>query len=133
MTKLQQLTPVQETWLTALESGKYRQCQSQLREENEQGLESFCVLGLACEIFQSEFNLQKCELGFKDRTGKCWWQTAPHEIREHLQFAPDKILDVIELNDSGYSFQAIADSIRLRPEAFFLPPEPEDKSCSNSL
>ena len=127
MTTLQQLIPAQETWLTALESGKYRQGQSLCRQKDEQGRKMFSALGLACEIFQKEFNLQKYKRSVRDEMGKCCWMITPNAILDHLQIAPGKSLDLTKLNNSGYSFQAIADSIRLRPEAFFLPPEPEGK------
>lgn len=44
------LTPLQEKWLSALESGNYKQGQGKLRNKNGE----FCCLGVACEVLGLE-------------------------------------------------------------------------------
>lgn len=44
-------TAIQEEFLQALESGEYKQCRGKICKVTPQGDHSYCVLGVACEVY----------------------------------------------------------------------------------
>lgn len=47
-----------EVWLTALESGKFKQTAAQLHKIDEKGKHSFCCLGVACKVLAKEVGIE---------------------------------------------------------------------------
>lgn len=47
-----------EVWLSALESGKFKQTVAQLHKIDEKGKHSFCCLGVACKVFAKEVDIE---------------------------------------------------------------------------
>lgn len=100
--------------IEALESGKYEQCKNQLRYEN-----SYCCLGVACDlcgdiwklndqgdwVYNDNFIYMSEDVvnyyGFKFNNG--WFK------EKCLQLESDSLTS---LNDSGISFQEIAQVLR---------------------
>jgi hypothetical protein len=101
------MTPeLKQKWIDALRSGKYQQGRSALRTKDDR----FCCLGVLCDIV--------------DPSG---WEPPAAGIYAHLGHSglPDsKFLgdvcglyagaaaDLSKMNDSGYTFERIADNIR---------------------
>ncbi|MFM7008270.1 MAG: hypothetical protein ACKO0Z_02900 [Betaproteobacteria bacterium] len=54
-----------EVWLSALESGKFKQTTAQLHKIDEKGKHSFCCLGVACKVLGDEVGMES----FKDSHG----------------------------------------------------------------
>lgn len=117
------LTPIQEQWLQALESGNYKQGKRKLRSIGDE----YCCLGVACDLLQSPvFEGKDCyvycgsmgemteykKLGLRDKVGsfvKCFkMPTGRH------------CFSLAGCNDFGMSFVEIAAYIRANPENVFV-------------
>jgi len=111
-------------WVEALRSGKYQQAQGQLRE----GVNSFCCLGVACEI--SGLDMWKGEavpfyLGDN--------RMLPGPVRDWLglngklgSYGPAKQrLYLADHNDAGMPFPQIADIIASEPPGLIAEPLPQ--------
>lgn len=92
------MTPeFKKEWIAALRSGKYSQTKGTLRDQ-----EGFCCLGVAYDL-----------------TGRDWRETSvgTHETDENneTEFDPGipytKVDKLTDLNDTGHSFEEIADYI----------------------
>lgn len=122
MTKKQELGPRQREWVEALRSGKWRQAKGVLKNGD-----SFCCLGVACEI-----------------SGLGEWKVPEEEDREKYLGAatvlPEEVMDFFSFkdefgshenldssltrdNDSGKSFSEIADIIEENAEELFNEPK----------
>jgi len=126
MTKL---TKFQEEWLTALESGKYKQITNALRKE-----EGFCCLGVACQL-HSERNKGG---GWMDHGDDAYTYLGsessllPSIIKEELNlhsisgFPENSIrkVSLVSLNDDEKkTFPEIAAIIRANPDNYFYKEE----------
>lgn len=121
-----ELGPIQKKWVEALRSGKYKQANGYLRDNED----CFCCLGVACDVLGLEpvldgnlylYNNDDQALDEKifvklglfgstgDPNGKLEWNEEEDEF-----FAP-----LSELNDCGSSFNEIADLLETHPEVYF--------------
>lgn len=108
----QPLTPEQETWITALESGNYKQGFGVLHQISDN---SFCVLGVACDLFKKEaptkcLNFYQYELEYK---------FLPDRIHKLLKLTRRSQLLLAKLNDRGSSLSALAKELRTHPDKYF--------------
>lgn len=131
------LTPEQEQWLTALESGEYKQGEQELRSKDD----CFCCLGVACELFIP--NTRKTTTRGRTMEGEpnvvnFYGEeenaaSAPREIKKllHLQnrygatkgkhvLAGSVHDSLVSMNDNGATFKEIAAFIRANPEKVFV-------------
>jgi hypothetical protein len=106
-------------WCKALRSGKYKQDQGAL-----QSYDGFCCLGVATKVFVP-FHLQnrhKQEYSSNTFLAGCWADEQPHapewlkQINDDFEIKTGVSLSTLNdgndnLNNSGYSFNEIADLI----------------------
>jgi hypothetical protein len=121
------LTPNQEAWLKALESGEFNQTNGLLDDGNG----CYCCLGVAAKVS-----------GLCEEYGKIPGAslTGHPKVMDWLRLregygSPNKydhvkgVVSLTSLNDSHHlSFKEIAQIIRANPEAYFVPPEPNPGS-----
>ncbi|MDE1971074.1 MAG: hypothetical protein KGI50_05900 [Patescibacteria group bacterium] len=110
------LTETQEKWLQALESGKYEQTVTCLR--NDRG---FCCLGVFCEIE----GCQKSQDGGYVVNGVRYNSRLPDELTAKLGLKNDIgsitiTVSLTSMNDNGMSFKDIATFCRKNPEKVFI-------------
>lgn len=89
-----------KTWVEALESGEYEQCQDKLSDG-----EGFCCLGVYAKINNIPF-----EVFEGDRLEDQANEMAYSKIEKHMSKKVNK--SGLEMNDMGYSFKEIAQMIR---------------------
>jgi hypothetical protein len=101
----------------ALRSGLYEQTVETLQDEI-----GFCCLGVMCMVYEKETGI-KLE---RDRKGFIYGEDLSHQegVREWagLQHSDGESKDkssLIQLNDEGHTFAAIADFIESEPEGLF--------------
>jgi hypothetical protein len=103
---------VKKKWATALRSGKYRQTFTRLRNGNK-----FCCLGVLCDLYQkaypqtSEWQLAMRGVLFVDAVGCASDSNCPMGVRDWADLTKREQGSLINLNDSGQSFEEIADYI----------------------
>lgn len=117
--------------VAALRSGEFEQAQHALREDD-----SFCCLGVACELYrrehpdegdwiENETIYEECRvlphrvqrwLGFTYKDGQFYSDTLPHTWSDGLYSGGTTLAD---LNDSGCSFEGIANTIESEPDGLF--------------
>lgn len=104
------LTEKQKKWIEALRSGKYKQGRGFLKKDN-----CFCCLGVACEIFKEELNLE-----VTDDEYDCSNDYLPLKVVKFLNLVSDSGANVdpnidmtlVMLNDDmGMSFEEIANEL----------------------
>ena len=114
MTKL---TKAQERWLTALESGEYKQTRDLLRDDN-----GFCCLGVACDlsglgtwtpVLRRDEHVFATEDRERSTTGLL------PAVREWLSIASDGEGALADMNDDGKTFAEIAKWIRENADEVF--------------
>ena len=129
------LGPNQEKWLSALESGEYKQTKSALARESKNGKRSFCCLGVACDVSQkSEWEESSFKANGKYKgpfliTYINETESLPASVMRWLSMKDDegRFSDgpgsgsscLTEMNDKGASFKKIAKFIRANPTLFF--------------
>ena len=119
------LGPRQQRWVEALRSGSYTQGQEALHAGN-----AFCCLGVACDVFKDELSLSvKSEDGIVHYDGQAL--VLPTAVKEHLHLAHKSgipkskkgytslSMQLSALNDSGASFEEIADTIEQYADEYF--------------
>lgn len=118
---VKQVTPME--WIEALESGRYKQCRTYLREGN-----CFCALGVLLDIAGVEWCQESYKsnvYGIKDKYGTVIVGLPPDETYEAigmLGFIADDgcpvDICVSNMNDNGDTFETIAKDLRgmLEPE-----------------
>lgn len=123
MADKQPLGPNQLAWIEALESGKYKQGQGAMRDDD-----AHCCLAVGCVVANIpaiQFPSGRWAFGAAQDSG-----TAPIELVEHLSLHGDcgdtkpvsgKALTL--LNDHGKSFAEIAAIIRSDPSVYFKEPK----------
>lgn len=121
------LTELQEKWLTALESGHYKQGKGSLRKND-----AYCCLGVACEVcgivptkidtHYYSYDLEQLELPQKAKnllnirhTEGCFTKAIVVNGRTWKRLT--------NMNDNNMSFKDIAATIRANPEKVFNPIE----------
>ena len=132
-----QLTPLQEKWLQALESGDYQQTTGHLcayqdadgitaepgsDEEMSNPPNSFCCLGVACEIAENEMLIDRYDprLNFPPEKVVEIFGFLPSHSR--LSLGEQKGTSALaRLNDiEGLTFPQIAAKVRQSPETYFV-------------
>ena len=135
----------QTDWIEALESGRYSQTHTRLRDED-----GFCCLGLACDRYDAHewHEINPGEWAFVDPAEEDLRATEelPHRVQDRLemwsstgQFSllripaddPDFVrirdrsgsnagdCNLAQLNDGGWTFAEIAALVRRHPRLFF--------------
>lgn len=110
---------VKAKWLTALRSGVYRQSQGSLRNERNE----YCCLGVLCEL-ASQADVIPLPILISDRTHYAYngseaylpdavmgWAGLDKSPEVPAINSNNEPLELAYLNDSGYSFERIADLI----------------------
>lgn len=132
------LGPNQLKWIKALRSGKYKQTEGSLGEETEDNGNSYCCLGVACEIagykplkIENRFYYDKTT---RDDEESLLPQKAVKKYgfynneggikEEYLSISIDSVgtLSLAGLNDGGWTFDEIADLVERNPRAVFQEP-----------
>jgi len=107
-----------EEWVEALRSGQYEQGVHHLRNKDE----TYCCLGVVCDLFKEEvggewkeednmrnnytFNIPKSKISYYGD------EYMPDTVVKYLGLDEDFLNDTLtEMNDSGRSFEEIADKI----------------------
>jgi hypothetical protein len=117
--------------VTALRSRQYVQGKDRLRVSTQNGIDAFCCLGVACDVFDAD--------RWTERYRQPWYGNAdpylPHDVA--TAFGWDQRASVCiegrhkrwvclaELNDSGLTFEQIADVIEAGYVNSPEPPEPD--------
>lgn len=108
-------------WVAALRSGDYKQGQNYLCRDD-----CYCCFGVACELFlESGGDLEKDSTkrvkSYKNLTG-----TLPRDVQNWLGLQTQRGIysslgnSLEALNDSGFSFNQIADIIEQESEGLFV-------------
>lgn len=146
---MQKLTPAQEEWLQALESGKYKQGTMRLKRLDENGNPSYCCLGVACELYLEKFpksfktqtidDIPEIGISVKFDNEKV---ALPDDVLEHLnlrQVMGETLPYILKsslwrMNDGAGTerkdFCTIAKIIRENPERYFTTPPSESEEQS---
>lgn len=137
------LTPLQEQWLQALESGEYKQCKGWLFKDD-----AYCCLGVAEIVCGRTFTF--CGLDIKDKYRKLYHEKlvmlgedferlglntatgylghSSEPFYAELQkagYTGDPQYSLASYNDAGVTFKQLAQAIRAYPEAVFKPTNTE--------
>ena len=99
---------VKEQWLKALRSGEYKQTRTQLKLDSF-GRVSYCCLGVLCDIsgVNSWYGVYYGSEGF----------FLPGEVADWAELTPmerEAMASFATLNDTGSTFEEIADAIETR-------------------
>jgi len=122
-TTKQAMGPNQTKWLAELRSGKYLQGDTDLRSKDDE----YCCLGIACELFEVPRNLSQSGERYEYDGHSA---TAPSEVVAALALyselgssQPRDIDSLAGLNDSGKTFEEIADLVEKDPSQYFREPK----------
>lgn len=120
-------------WIKALRSGKYKQGRQALCREDVSG-NRYCCLGVLCDVFNIPFELKTMHMNGADRIygpkngSKDWAALSSPSIRNLVGLSNESGFfknrngtseTLANLNDSGFSFEKIADIIESEPEGLF--------------
>ena len=110
----------QKRWVAALRSGEYKQCRNTLCKIDKDGNRSYCCLGVANVLF----NLNSADLHNLNNTAHKEVFGLGNSIGGTRYFGSIKYKDNVynclaQANDSGLSFDDIANIIEANPELFF--------------
>lgn len=137
------LTPNQEKWLKALESGEFKQTTKVLENTGVAGHLGFCCLGVACVVAEREGVPVERHMSLSEKVLKGVDLTAQPLVRQWLGLNTHngfpttlRILDanklcLVNLNDNGKSFKEIAQIVRANPEHYFVTLEPVDRGSDD--
>lgn len=118
------MTPeeAQQLWVDALRSGEWQQTQALLRTD-----EGYCCLGVACELaLRNGVPVSRRKVGDRWEYGEMDI-VLPPIVQTWLGLASPEgnyeedgeVFTLAERNDSGWSFDRIADIIEGRPQGLF--------------
>ena len=113
MTKL---TEAQERWVTALESGEYKQGRDRLRDGDD-----FCCLGVACDLSglgEWTLNLNLTHM-FADGRQQAERDYLLLSVRAWLSITREEEAALADMNDDGKTFAEIAKWIRENADTVF--------------
>lgn len=116
---------VAKKWIGALRSGKYKQIRGTLKRVKDNQIESFCALGVLCDLYQKEhpknpLNEEKMDSKSKNGNEVTFAgenATLPKKVqrwaglRDDEVFFEEKSSTIPQLNDNGTSFKTIANLI----------------------
>jgi hypothetical protein len=112
------LNDIQKEWVAALRSGQYKQGKGLLRDKND----NFCCLGVLCEILAQKGKIPSAELKLSFESdiyaydGR--WKFLPNSVEVLTRVGETN--ELMRMNDSGESFDKIADYIESEPEGLFV-------------
>jgi len=106
-------TPLQEAWLKALESGKYKQGQGCLVAYG-----GFCCLGLATHLVDEGHKSLRPNVR-KPSVSVSIGEMTSADINEKYDFIGENLAALAARNDFGESFEEIAKHLRENPERYF--------------
>jgi hypothetical protein len=97
-------TEIAEDWAAALRSGKYKQGKGWLRKDDR-----FCCLGVLCDITVGKWSPS----GGMPGTYSCLGSDTflPCKLQVECEIDSDLVIELTWANDSGKSFNGIADMI----------------------
>lgn len=105
-------------WIEALRSGDYRQGYHKLRNYNKDEDDTFCCLGVACDVLkedlEGEWNMKADDYKFKVLDDQSHgMEFMPDVVVEYLGLSEEFLNDTLSgLNDKErYTFEEIADRI----------------------
>ncbi len=103
---------VKDKWIEALESGKYKQGQENLRKGDK-----YCCLGVLCDIIDTSkwysYDFEGLYEYTYNNVEASYGTTLPYNLRIKLEITPEQQSELIQLNDAeDYDFPAIADWIK---------------------
>ena len=112
--KIRYRTPkeVMELWIKSLRSGKYKQTQACLKND-----EGFCCLGVLCDLaskdggnewYAPNQDGQFAFVGFGNISDT---EMPPEELTAYVGMSYDDAHAVANMNDDGYTFSEIADHL----------------------
>ncbi len=115
---------VAKKWVGALRSGNYKQIRQALKRVKNNQIESFCALGVLCDLYQKEHPdkpLAEVTLDRKTKNGNAvsiggQEGDLPNKVKNWAginghYLLPSAGVSIPELNDRGTSFKKIADLI----------------------
>lgn len=116
---------VAKKWVGALRSGKYKQIKGTLKRVKDNQIESFCALGVLCDLYQKEHpekQLPEEKMDAKSKNGNevafaGESKVLPHKVQKWAGLKDNEVYfaneasNIPELNDHGTSFKKIADLI----------------------
>lgn len=118
-------------WIEALESGEFVQTRGMLRGNDD----SYCVMGVACEVYRRETGQGAWTSGRSGATGftiRAWDynKAVPFDVADWYGLATKNGSygegeSLMRDNDIGLSFAELAAIIRSEPEGLFRHWEPE--------
>jgi hypothetical protein len=104
---------IKQKWVSALRSGDYKQTQHRLRKED-----GFCCLGVLCDLYGKENNAEWTPLDFDNAYAFQEFESyLPSSVKKwaDLEYCNPHVNDeestLVRLNDSGSTFEQIADVI----------------------
>lgn len=106
---------IKEKWLEALRSGRYTQARENLKKVDAQGRTSYCCLGVLSEIMEVPSKPRYAGDRVKSFQYPGYTSASgypdPDWAREVCDLTNDEMYTLAEKNDSGDSFEMIADYI----------------------
>ena len=123
----------QKRWLKALETGEFKQARHQLCKVNGKR-ESFCCLGVACELHNRRKGVKKLETEVckidKEKRYQGRGSDLPEIVQTGLQLRDKMGIfhwdfdsehdSLADMNDNGCTHRYIAKFIRTNPDAVFV-------------
>ena len=137
MLKTKMNSEVKQKWIDALRSGKYEQCSGKLR-----GANGYCCLGVLCDLYAQEHDTQWEFRGYGEHGDETNPQPMDYwYFEDRSEYLPESVMDwaglktpnpnvridvednedednwyyqdeIANVNDSGYSFNQIAEVIQ---------------------
>jgi hypothetical protein len=107
-----------EKWLEALESGKYKQIKSRLREHVGPRTFGYCCLGVACDVANKvgarrvDENVLDTKLELPSNMQTLLGMDDYGSFYEPITYKESVYSNLTQMNDSGISFKEIARVIR---------------------
>lgn len=114
-------------WVAALRSKEYEQTKGALH--NQVG---YCCLGVACDLYQSEVGDLSVEVHDNDHERITYYDNEggilPPKVRDWLGLTDDSavyrepygMFSLVSANDSGRTFEEIADIVESQPPGLFV-------------
>lgn len=122
------LSKSQKKWIKALRSGKYKKGTGNLHMKHDNQEDTYCCLGVACDIFKDELNIEAVIKGrFVAYDGEDAGLT--RIIRNHLNLLSTlgdslNLRSLADINDGIYrkdtDFTNMADHIEKYAEEYFI-------------
>jgi hypothetical protein len=119
-------TPLQEAWINALETGRFRQGKNHLATRNiKRKTVSYCCLGVACVVARENGVKVSKKMSVSAALGKPvvsfdgGRSYLPKSVQTALNLVDKRGDDLAVLNDMGESHKCLAAKIRQNPQRYF--------------